>query len=119
MGSPCDIFWLKDKSLTDLDDLPEPEDLAAEIIEHQRPVERIVSLHAGRQHYRVAGYQSVHRRDTDAREVNLEAGLASFRKVLDGLGQRPRQERHGLEASDCAAQLPVVGSMRARPTSGT
>ena len=47
-----DIFWLKDKSLTDLDDLPEPEDLAAEIIE------------------------------------NLEAGLASFRKVLDGLGQR-------------------------------
>ena len=78
-----DIFWLKDKSLTDLDDLPEPEDLAAEIIE------------------------------------NLEAGLASFRRVLDGLGQRPRQERHGLEASDCAAQLPVVGSMRARPTSGT
>ena len=47
-----DIFWLKDKSLTDLDDLPDPEDLAAEIIE------------------------------------NLEAGLASFRKVLDGLGQR-------------------------------
>ena len=29
-----DIFWLKDKSLTDLDDLPEPEDLAAEIIEY-------------------------------------------------------------------------------------
>ena len=29
-----DIFWLKDKSLTDLDDLPEPEDLAAEIIEN-------------------------------------------------------------------------------------
>ena len=48
-----DIFWLKDKSLTDLDDLPEPGDLAAEIIE------------------------------------NLEAGLESFRKVLEGLGQRP------------------------------
>ena len=47
-----DIFWLKDKSLTDLDDLPEPEDLAAEIVE------------------------------------NLEAGLDSFRKVLDGLSQR-------------------------------
>lgn len=29
-----DIFWLKDKSLTDLDNLPEPEELAAEIIEN-------------------------------------------------------------------------------------
>lgn len=29
-----DIFWLKDKSLTDLDNLPEPEILAAEIIEN-------------------------------------------------------------------------------------
>ena len=29
-----DIFWLKDKSLTDLDNLPEPEVLAAEIIEN-------------------------------------------------------------------------------------
>ena len=47
-----DIFWVKDKSLTDLDDLPEPEILAAEIIE------------------------------------NLEAGLESFRKVLDVFGQR-------------------------------
>ena len=47
-----DVFWLKDKSVTDLDDLPELEDLAVEIIE------------------------------------NLEAGLASFRKILDGLGQR-------------------------------
>ena len=44
-----DIFWLKDKSLTDLDNLPEPDDLAAEIIE------------------------------------NLEAGLSSFRKVLQSL----------------------------------
>jgi len=29
-----DIFWLKDKSLTDLDNLPEPEELAEEIIEN-------------------------------------------------------------------------------------
>ena len=28
-----DVFWLKDKSLTDLDNLPDPDDLAAEIIE--------------------------------------------------------------------------------------
>ena len=44
-----DIFWLRDKSLTDLDNLPEPDDLAEEIIE------------------------------------NLEAGLNSFREVLNGL----------------------------------
>lgn len=44
-----DIFWLKDKSLTDLDNLPEPDELAEEIIE------------------------------------NLEAGLNSFRQVLDEL----------------------------------
>ena len=47
-----DLFWLKDQSLTDLDDLPEPDDLATEIIE------------------------------------NLEAGLESFRRVLDGLESR-------------------------------
>jgi type I restriction enzyme M protein len=29
-----DIFWLKDKSLTDLDSLPEPDELAEEIIEN-------------------------------------------------------------------------------------
>ena len=29
-----DIFWLKDKNLTDLDNLPEPDALAAEIIEN-------------------------------------------------------------------------------------
>ena len=29
-----DIFWLKDKSLTDLDNLPDPEILAYEIIEN-------------------------------------------------------------------------------------
>jgi type I restriction enzyme M protein len=28
------VFWLKDKSLTDLDNLPEPEELAEEIIEN-------------------------------------------------------------------------------------
>jgi type I restriction enzyme M protein len=27
-----DIFWLKDKSLSDLDNLPEPEELAQDII---------------------------------------------------------------------------------------
>lgn len=29
-----DLFWLKDDSLTDLDNLPEPADLAEEIIEN-------------------------------------------------------------------------------------
>ena len=29
-----DIFWIKDKSLADLDDLPSPEELADEIIEN-------------------------------------------------------------------------------------
>jgi type I restriction enzyme M protein len=29
-----DLFWLKDESLTDLDNLPEPADLAEEIIEN-------------------------------------------------------------------------------------
>ena len=29
-----DIFWLKDNSLTDLDNLPEPEELANDIIEN-------------------------------------------------------------------------------------
>lgn len=28
-----DVFWLKDRSLTDLDNLPEPDELAEEIIE--------------------------------------------------------------------------------------
>lgn len=28
-----DLFWLKEKSLTDLDNLPEPDELAEEIIE--------------------------------------------------------------------------------------
>jgi type I restriction enzyme M protein len=30
-----DTFWLKDKSLTDLDNLPEPDVLVDEIIENQ------------------------------------------------------------------------------------
>ena len=29
-----DIFWLKDESLEDLENLPEPEILAAEIVEN-------------------------------------------------------------------------------------
>jgi type I restriction enzyme M protein len=29
-----DIFWLKDRSLADLDNLPEPDEIAAEIIEN-------------------------------------------------------------------------------------
>ena len=29
-----DVFWLKDKSLADLDNLPEPDELAGEIIEN-------------------------------------------------------------------------------------
>lgn len=44
-----DITWIKDKSLADLDNLPDPDILAAEIIE------------------------------------NLEAGLESFKKILDTL----------------------------------
>ncbi len=46
-----DVFWLKDKNLTNLDDLPEPDELAAEIID------------------------------------NLEAGLNSFREVLEVLNK--------------------------------
>jgi type I restriction enzyme M protein len=44
-----DITWLKDKSLADLDNLPDPDTLAEEIVE------------------------------------NLEAGLESFRRVIEGL----------------------------------
>lgn len=46
-----DLFWLKDKSLTDLDNLPEPDELAEDIIE------------------------------------NLEAGLNSFREILNSLNK--------------------------------
>lgn len=44
-----DIFWLKDQSLADLDNLPDPDVLAQEIVE------------------------------------NLEAGLDSFREIMEGL----------------------------------
>ena len=47
-----DITWLRDKSLTDLDNLPDPDTLASEIID------------------------------------NLEAGLASFRMVLESLNKK-------------------------------
>jgi type I restriction enzyme M protein len=47
-----DIFWLKDKSLADLDNLPDPDILASEIIE------------------------------------NLEAGLDSFKEVMETLSSR-------------------------------
>jgi type I restriction enzyme M protein len=47
-----DITWIKDKSLADLDNLPDPDEIAQDIVE------------------------------------NLEAGLASFREVVAGLGQK-------------------------------
>jgi len=31
-GDNLDIFWLKDESLEDADDLPEPEDLVSEAV---------------------------------------------------------------------------------------
>lgn len=47
-----DIFWLKDESLGDLDNLPDPDVLAIEIVE------------------------------------NIEAGLASFKEIVEGLNGR-------------------------------
>ncbi|MBW7843265.1 MAG: SAM-dependent DNA methyltransferase, partial [Ignavibacterium sp.] len=44
-----DIFWLKDESLGDLENLPDPDAIALEIIE------------------------------------NVEAGLASFKEIVEGL----------------------------------
>ena len=32
-----DLFWLKDRSLADLDDLPDPKDLAEDIVETSKP----------------------------------------------------------------------------------
>ena len=52
-----DVFWLKDKSLTDLDNLPEPDDLAEEIIEN---------LEAGLNSFREVLADS-RRRDNDGR----------------------------------------------------
>lgn len=46
-----DIFWLKDKSLADLDNLPDPDELAEDIVE------------------------------------NIEAGLASFKEILNRLNR--------------------------------
>jgi hypothetical protein len=34
IATSLDVFWLKDRSLTDLDNLPEPDELAEEIIEN-------------------------------------------------------------------------------------
>ncbi|MCD6398183.1 MAG: hypothetical protein J7L71_11655 [Spirochaetaceae bacterium] len=50
---PVDIFWLKDKSLADLDNLPDPDVLAGEIIE------------------------------------NIEAGLESFREIMNTINGEP------------------------------
>ena len=47
-----DIFWLKDDSLSDMDNLPEPDVLALEIVE------------------------------------NIEAGLASFKEIVEGLNSK-------------------------------
>ena len=46
-----DIFWLKDKSLTDLDNLPEPDELAEEIIENlEAGLDSFREVLAGLQH---------------------------------------------------------------------
>lgn len=34
MLTSLDIFWIKDKSLADLDNLPSPDELASDIIEN-------------------------------------------------------------------------------------
>ncbi|CAG1020009.1 partial putative type I restriction enzymeP M protein, partial [Patescibacteria group bacterium] len=47
-----DITWIKDKSLADLDNLPDPDELAGDIIE------------------------------------NLEAGLESFREIMQSINGR-------------------------------
>ena len=42
-----DLFWIKDKSLADLDNLPEPDELAADIIENlQSALESFQELQA-------------------------------------------------------------------------
>lgn len=42
-----DLFWIKDKSLADLDNLPEPDELAADIIENlQSALENFRELQA-------------------------------------------------------------------------
>ena len=54
-----DIFWLKDKSLADLDNLPDPDTIASEIVE------------------------------------NLEAGLESFREIMETINTRNRSSING------------------------
>ena len=60
-----DIFWLKDKSLTDLDNLPEPDDLAEEIIEN---------LEAGLNSFRevLAGLRQAGRTVPEARRLGIQ-----------------------------------------------
>ena len=42
-----DIFWIKDKALADLDNLPDPDELAADIIENlQSALENFKELQA-------------------------------------------------------------------------
>ena len=42
-----DLFWIKDKSLADLDNLPDPDELAADIIENlQSALESFQELQA-------------------------------------------------------------------------
>lgn len=38
-----DIFWVRDESLADLDNLPDPDVLAEEIIENLEQVSRVLS----------------------------------------------------------------------------
>jgi len=41
-----DIFWLKDESLEDLENLPPPEEIAAEIVENlQAALEEFTSIY--------------------------------------------------------------------------
>ena len=41
-----DIFWLKDESLEDLENLPPPEEIAAEIVENlQAALEEFMSIY--------------------------------------------------------------------------
>ena len=69
-----DIFWLKDKSLTDLDDLPEPGDLAAEIIEN---------LEAGLESFRKVwkGWGSDRRKEGAGMRVGATSGRLSGYRV--------------------------------------
>jgi type I restriction enzyme M protein len=67
-----DVFWLRDESLTDLKNLPEPDVLAGAIID---------GLEAALEGFRskVAQFRQGHR-------AELEAALEGFRSVLEELG---------------------------------